>query len=215
MNILILDDHPLMLNSVKQLAEKQFSDAKITAVSTANEACQKLKDISASWQLFLADLSIPQDDDLAAKSETGVDLLREVMKLYPELNLMVYSSNIKVLVQLKHQIDNHQGGFTIADKGLATEEVQRRMKYAADGVTLTREIRKGLELRPEWFNTLQLAAEGLQDKGIAEKINVTERAVRHYWTKLQDVLEIYVEGNDKVNLRVLTLKKAREEGLID
>jgi DNA-binding NarL/FixJ family response regulator len=89
------------------------------------------------------------------------------------------------------------------------------MQYAADGITLTKEIRKGLELKPEWLNTLQLAAEGLQDKAISEKINVTERAVRHYWTKLQDVLDIYGKGDDKVNLRVLTLKRAREEGLID
>jgi hypothetical protein len=130
------------------------------------------------------------------------------MRLYPDLNLMVYSSNVKVLVQLKHQIDNHQGGFTIADKILEAAEVQRRMQYAVDGITFTKEIRKGLELKPEWLSTLQF-------KAISEKMNVTERAVRHYWTKLQDALEIYGKGNEQVNLRVLTLKKAREEGLID
>jgi len=55
--------------------------------------------------------------------------------------------------------------------------------------------------------------EGLQDKAIAQKMNIAERTVRHYWTKLQDVLEIYPE--DSKNLRILTLKRAREEGLID
>ncbi len=215
MNILIIDDHPLMLNSIKQLTADQFPAAQITTVNTANAAQQKLTADSGDWQLVLADLSIPQDQHDSAKPETGLNLLRAIMQQYPDLNLMVCSSNIKVLVQLKHQIDNHQGGFTIADKSLAPAEIQKRMQYAADGIALTREIRKGLELKPEWLNTLQLADQGLQDKAIAQKLNVTDRAVRHYWTKLQDVLEIYGKGDGQVNLRVLTLKKARDAGLID
>jgi DNA-binding NarL/FixJ family response regulator len=215
MNILIIDDHPLMLNSIKQLAQSQFPDASITTATTATAALQQLEDTTRKWQLVLADISIPKSDLDTAKSENGLELLQEIMKLHPELNLMVYSSNIKVLVQLKHQIDNHQGGFTIADKISESAEVQRRMQSAADGDTRTKEIRKGLELKPIWLSTLQEADKGCQDKAIAEKLHVTERAIRHYWTKLQDVLEIYVEGNDKMNLRVLTLKRAREEGLID
>jgi DNA-binding NarL/FixJ family response regulator len=219
MNILIIDDHPLMLSSIKTLVQEQFPLAAITTASTSNSAQEKLKASNINWQLVLADLSIPISEQESAKSENGLELLREMMRLYPELNLMVYSSNIKVLVQLKHQIDNHQGGFTIADKILDATEVQRRMQYAADGITFTKEIRKGLELKPEWLSTLQLADAGLQDKAISEKINVTERAVRHYWTKLQDALEIYgksdTKSDDRMNLRVLTLKKAREAGLID
>ncbi len=212
MNILIIDDHPLMLSSIKLLVQAQFPSAEITTVATAINAIAELAAPNKNWKLVLADLSIPLKSGDIAKSETGIDILREIMKLYPDLNLMIYSSSVKVLVQLKHQIDNHQGGFTIADKALEPSEVQRRMQYAIDGITLTKEIRKGLELKPEWLSTLQLAAQGLQDKAISEQLNVTERAVRHYWTKLQDVLEVY---NDNVNLRVVTLKKARESGLID
>ena len=212
MNILIIDDHPLMLSSIKLLVQAQFPSAEITTIATAINAIAELAAPNKNWKLVLADLSIPLKSGDIAKSETGIDMLREIMKLDPDLNLMIYSSSVKVLVQLKHQIDNHQGGFTIADKALEPSEVQRRMQYAIDGITLTKEIRKGLELKPEWLSTLQLAAQGLQDKAISEQLNVTERAVRHYWTKLQDVLEVY---NDNVNLRVLTLKKAREAGLID
>jgi DNA-binding NarL/FixJ family response regulator len=201
MNILIIDDHPLMLSSIKLLVQAQFPSSEITTVATAVNAIAELAAPNKNWKLVLADLSIPHQSGDIAKSETGVDLLREIVKLYPDLNLMIYSSSVKVLVQLKYQIDNHQGGFTIADKALESSEVQRRMQYAI-----------GLELKPEWLSTLQLAAQGLQDKAISEELNVTERAVRHYWTKLQDVLEVY---NDNVNLRVLTLKKAREAGLID
>lgn len=215
MNILIIEDHPMMSNSIKQLAQAQFPDAEVTTVTTANAASQALANTSKNWQLVLVDISIPKSDGNSANSETGLALLREIMNLYGELNLMVCSSNIRVLVQLKNQIDNHQGGLTIADKSLDIAELQRRMQSASDGYTFTKDIRNGREVKPEWLKTLQLAAQGLQDKAIAEKLNVTERAVRHYWVKLQDVLEIYVEKSDQVNLRVLTLKRAREEGLID
>jgi DNA-binding NarL/FixJ family response regulator len=55
--------------------------------------------------------------------------------------------------------------------------------------------------------------EGLQDKAIAEEINVAERTVRHYWTKVQDALEVYPEAGK--NIRIQTEIRAREEGLID
>jgi DNA-binding NarL/FixJ family response regulator len=214
MNVLIIDDHPLMLNSIKQLVQAQFIDAKVTTVSTATAASQLLANRPNQWQLVLSDLSIPNDSADVAKSETGIELLRTIMNLYPDLNLMVYSNNLKGLVQLKQQIDNHQGGFTIADKISEPVEIQRRMQYAIEGITLTKEIRKGIELKPEWLQTLQLATQGLQDKAISEQLNVTERSVRHYWTKLQDVLGIYVHKSDRVNPRILTLNRAREEGLI-
>ncbi|MEQ9368779.1 MAG: hypothetical protein RIG63_07050 [Coleofasciculus chthonoplastes F3-SA18-01] len=55
--------------------------------------------------------------------------------------------------------------------------------------------------------------EGLQDKAVAEKMEVSERTVRHYWTKIQDVLNVYPEPGK--NMRIQTERRAREEGFID
>ena len=50
----------------------------------------------------------------------------------------------------------------------------------------------GIELKPEWLDVLNLAfQEGLQDRAIAERLGVQTTTVRHYWSKLYDVLEIY------------------------
>ena len=69
-------------------------------------------------------------------------------------------------------------------------------------------------MKPEWLKLLNLAFEkGLQDKAIAENMCVSERMVRHYWSKLQDVLNIYPEEGK--NIRIQTEIKARSEGLID
>ncbi len=213
MNILLVDDHPVMLNSIGQLAQEQFPESTITSVGNVQAAQQALVD--RQWQLMGVDLSLPQADKEIARSSNGLELLRQVMNDYPEMNLMVCSSNLQVLVQLKQYIDNHQGGFTIAAKSLPATEIKQRLQYAADGLTFTKDIRRGLELKPEWLKTLQLGALGLQDRAISEQLHVTERAVRHYWTRLQDVLEVYGKGEEAVNLRVLTLKRAREQGLLD
>ena len=49
-------------------------------------------------------------------------------------------------------------------------------------------------------------------------MNIAERTLRHYWTKIQDVLEIYPEADKKKdvrNLRILTQIRARKKGLMD
>lgn len=87
--------------------------------------------------------------------------------------------------------------------------------WALKGINYTpKEMRTRLELKHEWLDVLKLAFdEGLQDKAIAERINVTESSVRNYWRKLQDVLEVYPQEGK--NMRIETIQRARQEGLLD
>lgn len=210
--MLVIDDHALILNGTLERLNKHYPEARIVTAKTAQEAQEQVE--MGQLELVIMDLSLPEKLGKTATVEVGLQLLQNLMSNYPHLNLMVQSSYVKVLVRLKHSIDSHQGGFTIADKGLSETEMLMRVNWAMQGVTHTKELKNGLEVKPEWLEVLRLAfEEGLQDKAIAKHINVSERMVRHYWTKLQDVLDIYPE--DDKNLRVLTLKRSREEGLID
>ena len=103
------------------------------------------------------------------------------MQQYPILNFVVQSGHVKALVRLKPYIDAHQGGFTIVDKSLPLQEMLTKVDWALQGIIYTpRDMRTGIELKPEWLQVLKLAfQEGLQDKAIAEQINVSERTVRH------------------------------------
>lgn len=110
-----------------------------------------------------------------------------------------------------------KGGFTVADKSLSSKEMLTRVGWAMQGLTHTKDIKSiqaGLEFKPEWLTVLSLAfQEGLQDKAIADRMNVSERMVRHYWTKVQDALNVYPEEGK--NIRIQTEMRSREEGLID
>jgi len=89
-----------------------------------------------------------------------------------------------------------------------------RMDWAMQGLTHTKDLHSDVEVKPEWLEVMRLAfEEGLQDKAIAIAMYKSERMIRHYWSKIQDALEIYPEEGK--NMRAQTQKKARETGLID
>src|SRR5918998_673370 len=117
------------------------------------------------------------------------------MKNYPTLNLVVQSSYVKALVRIKADIDAHEGGLTVADKGLSSQEMLSRIDLALKGVTHTKDLKMPSgEVKPEWIEVLNLAfEEGLEDKVIALRMRVAPRTVRHYWTKVQGVLGVYPE----------------------
>ncbi|WP_414550142.1 response regulator [Anabaena sp. CCY 0017] len=213
--ILVIDDHELVLGGTVELLRKHYSDAEfITAVNAENA----LNQITESQpDLVVMDLSIPEHAGTTARPDTGIQLLRTLMKDYQNLNLVVQSAHVRTLVRIRPDIDSHKGGFTVADKSLTTKEMLTRADWALQGLTHTKDIKgihSGLEVKPEWLRVLTLAfEEGLQDKTIAERICISERMVRHYWSKLQDALDVYPEEGR--NIRIQTEMRAREKGLID
>lgn len=214
--ILVVDDYPLILGGTLEVLRKQYPEAEILTTKTAQETINQLSTFQPD--LIVVDLSIPEKPGMIAQTDTGIQLLQKLMKKYPNLNIMVQTSYPKALVRIRHDIDNHQGGFTVADKVLDDQQRLIRVNLALEGGTHTKDLGRRLEVKPEWLELLRLASsEELQDKAIAQQMNIAERTVRNYWTKIQDVLSIYPEDSKKerTNIRLKTLNHAREEGLID
>jgi DNA-binding NarL/FixJ family response regulator len=213
-NILIVDDHRLLLNGTMGLVRDRFPNAKIVSAQTVQDALTAIAKPGANLDLAIIDLSIPDTAEQTAHVEQGLALLKHLLQTDPTLNLMVQSSNVKALIRLMPEIDAHQGGFTIADKSLSVDALLTRIDWALQGLTHTKDLQTDLEVKPEWLEVLRLAfEEGLQDKAIAQTMHKSERMVRHYWSKIQDALAIYPEEGK--NIRALTQIRARETGLID
>ncbi len=212
LKILVVDDHQIVLGGMLSILRENYSRAEIFSVQTAEETIRLLS--TEYVDVAIIDLSIPYELGIPAQIQTGIHLLKLLMSTYPYLNIMVQSSSIESLLRIEHDIENHQGGFTIADKSLLVKEMIKRLDWALSGITYTKELKRYLEVKPEWLELLRLAFnEGLQDKVIAQKMYKSERMIRHYWTKIQNALEIYPEEGR--NIRAFTLMRAREEGLID
>ena len=216
LTFLVVDDHNLILGGTLEVLKKQYPEARLLTTKTAQNTLSQLQ--KCQPDLVVLDLSIPEENGKISQIETGIKLLQQLMEEYPDLNLMVQSSYIKALVRIKHDIDAHRGGFTVADKGLLEADMLTRVDLSLKGVTHTKDLKTKLEVKPEWLEVLRLAfEEGLQDKAIAKRMFKSERMVRHYWTKIQDVLGIYPEYSKKEgkNIRIETEIRARKEGLID
>ena len=213
LTILVVDDHESVLDGTILAIKQQYSQAQILKAQTAQEAVTKIHGFKPN--LVIMDLSLPQQAGEMARSDTGIHLLRDILRNYPTLDIVVQSANTKALVRLRPQIYEHEAGFTVADKGSSLQDMLTKVDWSTQGLIYTpKEMRAGLELKEEWLTLLELAfVEGLQDKEIAKRMNVAERTVRHYWSKIQDALKVYPETGK--NIRIQTEIVAREEGLID
>ncbi|MFN6538726.1 MAG: response regulator [Nostoc sp. EkiNYC01] len=211
--ILVVDDHESVLYATINVLKQQYPEAKTIQAQTIKSVLKQLENIK--FDLIIVDLAMPETMGGTAQTDNGIQLLKTLMRLYPTLNIVIQTANTRALVRLKAAISNHEGGFTVADKSLPMSEMLTKVDWALKGLHNTpMEIRSGLELKPEWLELLQLAfKEGLQDIPISKRMNISERTVRHYWSKIYDVFRIY--PNDGKNLRIQAEIRAREEGLID
>ena len=152
-------------------------------------------------------------------------MLIYIISNHPETNLFVCSEYIETLERIHPKIKVYQKGFVAARKCLSDTEMMQRVDWSLQGLTHLKDIHKDIhknkfksQLKPEWQRLLNLAfREGLQDKVIAQNIRVSERMVRNYWNGLQEVLGIDSEKLKRQgkNIRIVTLNRAREAGLID
>lgn len=212
--ILVVDDHDAVINGTVNAIYSKYADANIIKAKTTEEAWEKLNSFP-DRDVVVTDLSLPEKPGNKPQPETGIKLLRTIMEKYPSLNLVVQSADARALIRLRPQINEHEGGFTVADKSEPIEQMLTKLEWSLQGINFTpKEMRTGLELKEEWNDLLELAFnKSLTDKEIAKKMSIAERTVRNYWTKIQDALEVYPE--DDKNLRLQTEKQAREIGLID
>lgn len=211
-NLFVVDDHEVVLNGTVNLILQAYPKASIRTANTAQATLNLLE--KTIPDLLIMDLCIPEDDNMPASIEVGLVLLRRLMDRYGELNIAVQSAHAVRASKLKPLIDAHKAGFVLIEKSLPVKEMLAKVDWALQGlIFIPRHMRDRLQVRPEWLEVLTMAfQEGLQDKAIAERMHVSERTVRHYWTRVQGALDVYPEEGK--NIRIQTGIRAREEGLV-
>lgn len=213
--ILVVDDHELILQGTIEALQRKYAKAEIITALTADRAEQLLKTLQPD--LFLVDLAIPDREDVTARINTGINLLKIAMQQNSVLNIVVLSSYTKALVRIKSEIQSHQGGFTVADK-TSIQDLLKKVSWSMDTISYTKDVKElnSEELKLEWYRVLELGNRGLTDKEIAWEMKVAERTVWSYWHKIRDVLGIYpTPGERYERKKIQTLTKARELGFID
>jgi DNA-binding NarL/FixJ family response regulator len=209
---LVVDDHEAILEGTVPALKQNYPTAEILTAKDVQTA--KTQTSYYHPNLIILDLSLPETPLGEANSEVGMRFLKQLIESMLAPNLLVLSTNIKPLIQLKPMINAYEGGFAAMDKSLPIKEMLRLIDFALRGsIFLPAELRVRPEFDRRWLEVLTLKyQEGLTDKAIAQRMQVSDRTVRNYWIRLQDALGVYDDPNK--DLRIQIEIAARKLGLL-
>jgi DNA-binding NarL/FixJ family response regulator len=184
-SVLIADDHPLVRNALTQLLGAIDDFDVIGAASTGQEAVDAALD--ASPDVVLMDLEMPELDGIAA-----IDALRAAGSQARVVVLTTFSDRDRILGAL----DAGALGYLLKDA--EPEDIIRGIRAAARGESpiaprAAREVLSARSSDPPSLSValsarerevLSLVAEGLPNKLIARRLEISEKTVKAHLTSV-------------------------------
>jgi len=183
-NILIIDDHPVVLDGTKTLLQ----DLTNVHIDTEQDSATVLSRMDAqSFQLFLIDINM--------KPINGIQLSEMIKKKQPEAIILLYtgyelSDYYELLIEKK--VDGLLSKLATKQQVIQTIEAALRgeILLAADFLDFVQQrtnlpnTQQDVLLSDKEQEILQLVAQGCTNKAIASAIGVTQRTVENYLSKL-------------------------------
>lgn len=207
MKLLIVDDHPVVLNGTKALLD-HYEEWSIEAESNPLFALDRLR--REAYDCCLIDVNM--------QPVNGIQLVSEIRKFSPETRTILYTgyeledyydllvarkvdgllSKTATKEQIVHSISAVMRG-DILVPGEFLDFISRKTanKATADGFTLPEKESK----------ILHLVAQGFTNKAIASELGVSQRTVENYLSKIFTYLQ--------VESRAEAVNKAKDAGLLD
>lgn len=174
-NILVVDDHPMVLEGMKALLSN-FD--YITVSGTATNAYDAMAMLKAQpVDIVIADINLPEI--------SGIELTAKIKKEFPGIKILAMST-FKERSYISQMIKNGASGYLV--KSASKEEIEAAILSANEGkLYLSLDI-NSIELNPEVASdvpvvsrrekeVLQLIVDGLTNPQIAEKLFISLHTV--------------------------------------
>jgi DNA-binding NarL/FixJ family response regulator len=180
-SIIIIDDHPLFRDALRQALRDCFSDLNIAEAGTL-EGLSSALDANSETDLVLLDLAMP-----GVKGFSGLMYLRAQ---YPEIPVVVVSANEEPSA-IRRCIEFGASGFI--PKSLPVEIIREAVKTVLEGDVWTPPdldlgeagdgesadlVARLATLTPQQVRVLMMLSEGLLNKQIAYKLSVSEATIK-------------------------------------
>ncbi|WP_427110477.1 response regulator [Lysinibacillus xylanilyticus] len=183
-DILIVDDHPVVLDGTKTLLQ----DLPNVQIDTEQDSAAVLSRIDAqAFQLFLIDINM--------KPINGIQLSEMIKKKQPEALILLYtgyelSDYYELLIEKK--VDGLLSKLATKQQVIQTIEAALRgeILLAVDFLDFVQQrtnlqnVQQEILISDKEQEILQLVAQGCTNKAIASAIGVTQRTVENYLSKL-------------------------------
>lgn len=191
--ILLLDDHPVLRHGVRALLDTQPDFDVVAEAGSASEAVELAG--AHEFEVALVDLDLGADPVSGADHPDGIEAARGILRARPTARVLVftaYDSDADIV----RAIDAGASGYLVKDSRPA--ELFRAIRSAASGEeALTSRISERLQERTQHpddiltareLEVLALAASGLSNRDLAQRLSVSEATVKthlhHAFTKL-------------------------------
>ena len=186
--LLIIDDHPIVAEGIKNIAE-QLGDVTCQSAICMKEVEQAVN--SFQFDLFIIDLELPDTN--------GFKLIDFLHNQIPECRILIYTMHEEpwVISKLAHQAIHGavSKNNSIQELATAIKEIKNGNKYFCKtfsellGRNSITHIRKVPELSKREKEVLTLLSQGLSTSEIANKIFLSTNTVHTYRKRLMEKLE--------------------------
>lgn len=192
MKILIVDDHMLVRQGLKQILAEEFPNVEFGEAATAAEALQCVQ--KNTWDIVLLDLNMPD--------RGGLDVLVDLKLLQPSMPILVLSMHPEAEFAVRVLKAGAAGYLT--KQSAAEEMVTAIRKAVAGGRYITASLAEQLasdiaegstslpheSLSNREFQTLRLLASGKSVKEIGGMLNLSGKTVSTYRARILEKLQL-------------------------
>jgi len=191
MNLLLVDDHPLVRGALRRLLAEHFEGATFGEASNAADGIRMAS--SGGWDLMLLDLSMP--------GRSGLEALTELRSSCPKLPVLIVTMHLDEQYAIR-AFRSGAAGYVMKDCAqeefcLAVEKALAGGKYItaqlaeALAVTLASPARSPHEeLSDRELQVLRMLGSGETVKTIGEELSLSAKTVSTYRTRILKKMEM-------------------------
>lgn len=188
--IFIADDHPLVREGLKKIADQGTIDLEVIGeASEGNELMEKLED--ADPDLLILDIAMP--------GKSGLDVLKEVKDFYPDLPVLMLSIHPEdrfAVRSLKAGAHGYLNKRSISDKLITAIRriVIQKKKYISQDVAEQLASRVDMSgdkplhesLSDREFQVMCMIASGKEVNEIADELSLNVQTVHTYRSRIKE-----------------------------
>ena len=193
--VMITDDHTMMREGIRHLLEFDGSVKVIAEAKDGNECLEVLRSLKELPEVLLLDINMPD--------KNGIDALQEIRNKKIDIKILMLTVHNEVEYLIK-AIDIGADGYLLKDSG--SEELRRAITAVMNGQNYiqpslipslnARLIKRDTEkekidsLTKRELEVLILIANGMFNKEIAMKLNISERTVKNHISNIFKKIEV-------------------------
>jgi DNA-binding NarL/FixJ family response regulator len=212
---LVVEDHPEVASNNCRFIQKLESSAVCIPVETPLQALERLR--LETPDLIVVDLQYGTRSG-EQSGKPGLVFLEQIFQDYPQLNILIYTSEFSLLKSLGKPIEQHAGGFVVVSKLERRRAFLEGVRGALNGElrlprALQQELR--LQLSEQELQVLEmLCKESLTDSAIAQQMHVSLRTAQNYMQRLKVKLEIDIDEKSTSSRVALCMEAVRRKLLV-